>query len=173
MAAIQLTNSPIPLQDPITRVKRAQYKEKPDPQEGLITDTWAYYLTTLAQVVTQSPNRISSATVTAQTGSINTTDFSGGAINSGLYRVSYYARITTAASGTSSLQVTIQWTDHGVLQAFNGDPMTGNTIGTFQQGGGLLFSDAASPISYSTVYASTGAGAMQYALYIILETINA
>lgn len=170
--AVSIKNAPIPLQDPIAEAPRPDWKGPgPDPKAGYCTDTWAYYLSTLTSVVSQSPNRVGLVALTAQNGSIAATDFSGG-ITTGLYRVSYYVRITTPGSVSSSLTVTVGWADHGTSLTLSGTAMTGNTTATLQQYIGMIYADAGSPITYATTYASTGGTAMQYELYLALETVS-
>jgi hypothetical protein len=51
--------------------------------------------------------------------------------------------------------------------------LTGNTTDTVGSFTFMLRSDAASPISYSTTYASNAAGEMRYSLFIVLERLAA
>ena len=107
---------------------------------------------------------------TAQSASIATTSLpTDGDLSAGLYRVTYYARITTAAGVSSSLTVNFGWTDGAISQTHSGAAMTGNSNTTWQTDSILIYVDAATPISYSTTYASDAAGAMQYQLFVTLE----
>jgi len=168
-----LNQVPIPLSDPIARPKRAQYGKGVDPQEGHLTDAWTAWFTQLTQTTEGSPQRVASVTLTAQAASIGATDMSTGALSAGLYRISYYARITQAATTSSSLTVTLDWTDGGVSPSFSGAAMTANTVTTFQSETKIIKVDALSPIRYSTTYASVGATPMQYALRVVLEELEA
>jgi hypothetical protein len=166
----------IPVQDKIVRKKRQDYllNGRPDPLEDLLTEVWANYLSRLGDTVNASAIRIVPAVqLTAQGASIAATDFSGGGLSAGLYRIGYYARITRAATTSSSLTVTFDWTDGGVSPSQAGTAITGNTTTTQQNGFLLIRTDAASPVRYSTTYASVGATTMTYALYIVLERLNA
>jgi hypothetical protein len=96
-----------------------------------------------------------------------------GALTAGLYRVSYVARITRAATTSSSLTVSLSWTVGGNVVTLTGAPITGNTLGTVQCGGGLIRIDEGSPITYAAVYASVGAVGMQYAIDVVLEEVSA
>jgi hypothetical protein len=136
----------------------------------MCSDTWAYYLTSLTERLQQTPSRVGSVAVQDQGASIPGVDFSGGSLNAGVYRISYMARITGVAGTSSSLHVTVSWIDHGVSLAMTGAAMTGNTIATLQQGGGLIYSDAGTPVTYSTTYNSIGTPTMKYQLYVMLET---
>lgn len=173
--SVLLNNAPLPMTDPIARPRRRdEFKpSQKDPLEGLLSDAWADYLSRLAQNVQASATRVSSSSPVNQAGSIAATDVSGGALKAGLYRLSYYARITQAATVSSSLDVTISWTDGGVAQSQTGASITGNTVTTFQSVTLFFHSDASAPISFSTVYTSVGATPMQYRLDVTLEVIDA
>lgn len=112
--------------------------------------------------------------LTGQGAAIATTSIpTDGDLSAGLYRVTWYARITTAAGVSSSLTVSFGWTDGAISQTHSGAAITGNTTTTFQSGTLLLRTDAASPITYATTYASNAAGVMRYSLYITLERLAA
>lgn len=89
----------------------------------------------------------------------------------GLYRVTYYARITRAATTSSSLTVTVRWTDGGVAMAQAFPAITGNTTATYQAESLLVQADQGTAITVETTYSSTGATTMQYALSARLEAI--
>ena len=139
----------------------------------MLTDVWNRWFDQLNLTLEAAPSRIKTAQLTAQQGSISPIDLSGGALSSGLYRVSYYARITQAATTSSSLTVTIDWQDGGLTQNFSGAAITGNTTTTNQSGGILIKVDGLNPIRYSTTYRSVGGTPMQYALAVTIEEILA
>lgn len=93
-------------------------------------------------------------------------------ISGGLYRVTYYAAIATAATISSSLTVTLGWTDHGVAKGFSFTAMTGNTLSTTDSGSRLIRADQGTSLMYSTGYASVGATPMAYDLVIELEALG-
>jgi hypothetical protein len=155
-------SAPFPAKDPIAQ-----------PRTGLVTDPWIEWLTALIGDVDASPARLQTVTLTLQGASIGTTSIPFGALDTGLYRVSYYARITRAATTSSSLTVTLGWTEGGISLTSAGAAMTGNTTGTVQSGTLLIRIDAASPVSYATTYASVGATSMQYRLDVLLEQLDA
>jgi hypothetical protein len=169
-----LGNAPIPITDPIARAKRRdRFSEKQtDPLEGTMSDAWVDYISKLVQTVQASATRISIAARVDQSAAISPTDI-GGALKAGLYRITYYARITTPASVSSSLTVSFIWTDGGVSPSVSGAAMTGNTDTTIQTGTYTVRVDSASPINYSTAYASNLAGEMKYRLDVFLEVIQA
>lgn len=156
------TSAPFPAKDPIA-----------DRKTLTITKEWITWFTDLLTSVDASPSRLQTVELSAQGASIGATAIPLGALGVGLYRVTYAARITRAATTSSSLTVTIQWTDHTVNLTQAGAPMTGNTPATYQTGTYLLRIDSSTPILYSTTYASVGATSMQYQLDIVLESIKA
>jgi hypothetical protein len=169
-----MANFPMPLNDPIANPRRRGLKpEDRDQNEGKLSDVWIPYM--------QSQNSISSTAIrqttapvslSAQAASIGTTAIPTSSLASGLYRVTYYTRITTAAGTSSSLITTFTWTDGGISCSLSSAALTGNTTSTVGTGSALINIDASSPISYSTTYASVGAPVMAYSLYITLEEMN-
>jgi hypothetical protein len=121
--------------------------------------------------VQQASWALKNVTLTQQGAPIGPTPLPIGNLQAGLYRVSWYLRITQAASSSSSVTVTIGWNDGGPLQ-LSGAPVTGNTTATVQSGMFFIHITAA-PITYSTAYASVGATPMQYALLLALESVGA
>lgn len=171
----QLNRAPIPLSDAMVRVRRKDLpRGQSDPFEGMCTDVWAEYLTSLVDTVDDTPLNLNVVQLTGQAGAIGSTDFSGSDLNPGLYRASVYARITQAATTSSSLTVTISWTDGGIPQTYSYPPLTGNTTTTTLTWPSLfLHVDASSPVRYATTYASSGAAVMTYSLYVVLERVSA
>jgi hypothetical protein len=167
---VSVLNATPPFQEPIAEFR----DDRGRWQKARVTDPWAGFLTELVQALGLSTGRAgANASLSDQSASIGSTDLASGALlGAGLYRVSYYARITTPATVSSSLQVSYSWTDGGVTLVSTGAAMTGNTTATVQQGGGLIYSDGASPITYSATYASVGATAMKYRLAVTVERVS-
>ena len=93
-------------------------------------------------------------------------------LTAGRYRVSWYLRVTTAASSSSSVAVTVSWTDGGVACSFTGASVTGNTTATTQPDTSLFLQvDEGTAITYTTAYSSTGATSMAYQLSIMVEVL--
>jgi len=136
-----------------------------------LTDPWSDWFQALVDAVNAAPSTKGKAKLATQAASIAATDLTDGAFPAGMYRVTYYARITQAATTSSSLTVTIDWTDGAVGQSQAGAAMTGNTTTTIQSGSVLLRSDKAKAITYTTTYASVGATVMQYSLDLTLERV--
>lgn len=155
--------APFPVKDPLVNPKRNFVASQ-------VLIDWA---TNLGSDVDASPARLNTVTETAQTAAIGTTSIPTGALGAGLYRVSWYVRITRAATVSSSLTVSLGWTEGTVPLTLNGAALTGNTTGTVQSGSALLRIDSSTPITYSTAYASSGATAMEYRIDVVLEQIEA
>ena len=139
---------------------------------NLITREWVRYLQSSVDVVNLSARQLATVTKTAQSASLSATALDTGTLAPGVYRVSYAARVTTAASTSSSLTVTVAWTDGSVGQTQSGSAMTGNSTTTQQNDTWLVHIDKATTITYATTYASSGGTAMQYSLYVIAEQIG-
>ena len=157
-----MAGPPMPARDPMT-----------DPVTGLIRRTWQVWLRNLTNTVNDAPVRIQTVSLANQAASIGTTSIPSVPLSTGLYRVTWYLRITTAAATSSSLTVSFGWTDHTVTMSLSGAAVTGNTTTTSQTGTALLSADNASPVTYATSYTSVGTPAMQYALNLILEAVSA
>lgn len=173
-----ITVYPIPYRDPIN-------------QGGKITRYWNDWFTWLGETVggvdtriitnttniatntaalATAPKLITSVNLTAQSASIAATDFSGGALTGGLYRISYYVRVTTVDTTSLSITVTFDWTDT-TNPTWSGAAITGNTTTTTQQDSFLIRADAASAINYSTTV-TPGTGDGRYSLDVTLESVD-
>lgn len=141
--------------------------------DGRITEPWRVYFRDQATTIdTSTVKTVSPLVLTGQNASISTTAIPTDALASGLYRLTYYARITGPAGVSSSLTPTFAWTDGSASCTVSGAAITGNTISSTGTGTYLVQIDQATPISYSTTYASNPAAAMTYALAIVLETVG-
>lgn len=139
---------------------------------NLLTREWIRYLQSVVNIVNLSARKLASVSKTAQTASLSATALDTGTLDPGVYRVSYSTRITTAASTSSSLTITMAWTDGSVSQSQSGAALTGNTTTTQQNDTWLLHIDKGTTITYATTYASSGGTAMQYSVYIVAEQIG-
>jgi hypothetical protein len=167
---IAFADAPIPLQDPIAR--QAREGQENDKLAGYLTDPWVEWLNLLSSQVGASAFISNTVSLTAQGASIAPTDYSGGGLSAGLYRLTYYTRITRAATTSSSLTVTLGWTESTVSLTISGSAITGNTVTTGQSGTIMVRIDAASPVTYSTTYASVGGVSMQYRTDFVLEQLK-
>lgn len=150
------------------------FRNKLFTKEGLIDQIhWVPWLNKLVAGVNATEQQAGTVALTAQVASITTTAVPIQKLTAGLYRLSYYMRKTVAASVSSSLTVTLGWTDGGVAltQAFAA--LTTNTTAAFQQDSILIRSDAdPASISYAVLYASSGT-AMQYRFSLSVEAVPA
>lgn len=165
---------PIPAQDPIARTPREKFRQRNerDPQDGLVTDPWRDYFTQMGLGQSQSSSRVGQPVqLSTQSASIGATDFSGGTLAGGLYRINYYVRVTQAASVSSSITVSFDWSDGGVAITYPGTAEAGNTTATYHSDTFPIHVDSLSPIRYSTTYASVGGTPMQYQLFCVLEAM--
>ena len=140
------------------------------PTKGFID-----WMTSLLSEVESAPSTYAPVSLTGQSASIGTTPIPVATLSSGLYRVTWSARITTPATtgaATSSLTVTLGWTDATLACTISGAALTGNTTTTTQSATQLVRVDAASPITYATTYASNTAGQMVYRLDVVLEAVS-
>lgn len=134
-----------------------------------ITYPWSVYLRDLRDDVDNTPIAAAQFFVETQNAAISTTTITTPE-QSGYYSFEYYAAITTAAVTSSSLTVVLSWTD-GAAKTKTFTAITGNTTVTTGSERYLFQADAASPITYSTTYASNGAGEMVYSLFGIVSSV--
>lgn len=163
--------SPIPRQTSLIQRKWDAQAQR-SRLTGVISPEWDDWFVEVASRINNSPVAGGSKSLTTQEAAIVATPIPMASLPAGLYRVSYYARITRAATVSSSLTVTIGFTDGGANPSFSGTAMTGNTTATAQSNVWLIRSDNAGPITYATAYVSNGATAMQYALYLKVEALK-
>lgn len=128
---------------------------------------WLRGVTTRVSASAYSP-RSSAVGLTAQTASIGLTTLFPSA--TGLYRVCWRFRLSTAATTSSLLELTITATD-GVTVTYSSGAYTGNITTDPQTGMFLVRADAGTPVAYNTDYASVGATQMIYELDITLEAL--
>ena len=160
---MSFTSAPFPAKDAIV----AQGSLRP-------TKVLIDWVTTLASDVDQAPARLTTVTLTGQSASIGTTAFTIGVLAAGFYRVTPYARITQAGTVSSSLTVTLGWTESALALTADWAAVTGNTTGSVLTGPpALILVDQGTAVSYSTTYASAGATAMQYRLSLTVEQVDA
>lgn len=127
------------------------------------------------------PMQVAAVDLTAQTAAITTTTLFSTKV-AGQYRVSWDAKVTTAAGTSSTLgALTIAYTDpDGVVQTITAPASiaagtiattsAGNTTGTVLLGLPLLLNcKAGTNITYAFGYASNAAAAMNYNLHIDLD----
>ena len=139
--------------------------------KDLISSPWYQWFFSVAQHLGQTPQAVETATTTTpQSASIAATP----ALvtqTGGLYRVSYYLRITKAAGVSSSVTVTIGWTESGIPLTLSGAALTTNTVTSVQSNTWLVRADGATSITYATTYVSNPAADAQYRLDVVVEQV--
>lgn len=138
----------------------------------LIDKKWVKWLLDVTTRLQKTSQVFRVESLSNQAAAIAATPLPVGALAAGLYRLSYYLRVTTPASGTSSVTFTAGSTESGVNVTQSGPALTSNTTTTAQSGAFLLQADQAAALTYSTAYDSTGATAMQYRLTVLLEGVD-
>jgi hypothetical protein len=162
------TSIPPPLRADLILVERDPRTGK-DRSTGKTSKAWQQWFLGLNDQVDASAQQIRRLPLTAQGAAIPSTPIPMAALLGGLYRLSYYIRVTRAATTSSSLQVTIGHTDGAVLITDVGAALTGNLTST-HEGRVIPFkADQSSPITYAVAYASVGATTMLYAIDLIVE----
>ena len=138
---------------------------------GRLTFLMRYWLLSLADRINATPEILASVQASTQAASISATSFSILSVSPGLYRLSMSARISRAATTSSSLIVTFGWTSGGVSCSTASPAMTGNTTATVSSLTVLARVDEATAITYATTYASAGGTTMQYDLDVSCELV--
>lgn len=149
---------PLPLDSPVVA------------KDGTMTWIWIQTLTARDQQLAVTPERVVDVSVSAQTASIGATALGVGT-SAAVYRLTLLARITQAATVSSSLTVAVQWTVGGVACTKTYTALTGNTTSTYLAETFPARIDANTSLTYSTTYASVGATVMQYGLEVIAERV--
>jgi hypothetical protein len=144
-------------------------------QEGTITRRWYIWLSnfwlhvkTLVGVIGSVYSKTSqTATITAATiASITQT---------GVYRASYYLRVTTIPTTSFSLTLTIGWREGGVTKSQAFTALTGapGTLATaFQNGSVVIRADSGTLVTITIAYVSVGATAMVFGVDAPVELLN-
>jgi hypothetical protein len=142
-------------------------------QTRLVTPRWRRWFLNLRSAVDLSQRSIVVPPQTDQSATLPVTDMDNGALSAGLYSVSWYLAVTIADGVSSSAQVAIAWVDNGNNKSYTGAAMTGNTTSTVQVNEAItIYSDAASPITYSVTYASNTPGQMHYDFRPVLQSVS-
>lgn len=142
---------------------------RPGAVKWSMTKQFADWLLALVQRAQTVAVAVASLGLTAQSASLGLTAVVP--VASGVYRVSWHVRVTTAASTSSSIQVSVVSTEGGVACTQSGPAYAGNATNAPQSGTVLVHADPNTPISVSTTYASVGTP-MLYALDVVVEQLS-
>jgi hypothetical protein len=137
-----------------------------------IASVWYLWFFGLVAVLSAAPTLVATGSLKNKGASIPTTPIAIDDAQGGYYRVSIYARITRPATTSSSLTVQIGWTESGQTLLYAFPALTGNSVLSVLMQEPVIKNDQASPITYSTIYASAGAVTMQYSLDIAVERLG-
>lgn len=160
------TISAPPIETPLVDVPRAPSRN------FYMTAGWYQWLIALVRRIQNAAQLLKVIALTGQAAAIGATSIPLGTTTSGLFRVSWYTRVTQPATTNSSLTVTIGWTESAVVLTRSGAALTGNTVTTGESGSLLLQGDANAAITYATAYVSVGATPMQYRLSVTVELVQ-
>lgn len=139
---------------------------------NLITEPWRRYFADTATESNQVPT-VTTVTVASRNTAIGTTPIPATTLAAGMYRVTIYVRIVTAAGVSSSATPSVIFTDSdAAVCTMTGTAVTGNTSTTVSSSAFLIRVKAGTPISYAMAYASNAAGVMVYQTELVLEQIG-
>lgn len=157
-----------PLQDSVIELDETPARRDP----FYMAKGWIIWIqNSLIPRVQSGVQLLTTKSLSGQAAAIGATPVPLPVLSAGMYRIAYYARITTPASVSSSLTVTIGWTEGGVALTLAGPALTGNVATSVQSGEIVVRIDRASAITYATTYATSGTD-MQYSLDICVEQLN-
>ena len=143
-----------------------------DLQTRIVSPEWYRWFLILRTLVGTTVQRLGTEVVLLdQAAAIATTSWPLPPLAKGIYRVSAYARVATPGSTSSSITVTIGWTDRGVALTVSSPALTTNSITATLQWSAVLLVDAQTPITYAVDYKSTGGTQMTYDLGLALEVL--
>lgn len=91
--------------------------------------------------------------------------------SAGWYRVSYYMRKTVADGVSSSLTVTLGWTESGVPLTEAGAALATDTTSAQQSGSKSFWADAGVDLTYAVAYASNTPNKMTYRIDVLVEQL--
>jgi hypothetical protein len=143
--------------------------------ELILSKTYRDFLSAVGDELDRTAQNVafrSTVNLSQQAASIPTTPMTLGALPAGLYRVSYYLRVTQAASLASAAQVTLSWTEQGVPLTLAGEALDANDVSAVRVGTILVMIDANTAIGYAVDYTSDGATPAQYRLRIVVERVE-
>jgi hypothetical protein len=139
------------------------------------------YYNAIATVGNGVPSEYATVDLTAQTAAIGaTTVYAVPAAGAGIYRISWVAKVTAAATtssvlgGTNGFQVTYTDADDSVVVtplAVPNGVATGNTTATQLSGVVVVNAKASTNIQYQFDYTSVGVTPMAYSLHVRLEAM--
>jgi hypothetical protein len=140
-------------------------------QTGKAVIDWQRWFNSLKQALLTTPGIMGSVALRAQASSVATTPIPTPTLSPGLYRITYYSRVTQPATLSSSLELTLSWVDGGVTCSVTTPAVIGNTTASIITGQQIVSIDNGTQVSYATTYSSVGATPMRYTLSIAFEVL--
>ena len=144
---------------------------QPLPTFGLSKDFGNWLQTSIVAGVANAPSLYPAVSLTNQSASIGVTPIPLPSLATGLFRITWYLRKTTADGVSSSIQLTISWTESSQALSISGAALATDAVTAVQSNSIMVLTDAASPISYSTTYASNTPATMKYRLTVLVEAV--
>jgi hypothetical protein len=145
---------------------------EPNDQGALLIHfLWLQALVARDQQLAATAQAVTDTAVGNQAAAIGATPLSLGSTSGGVYRVHLLARVTTPATVSSSLTVTMRWTVGGVNLSRTYAALTGNTTATYLIDIFAARIDPSTALTYETAYASVGGTVMRYGLELLVERL--
>lgn len=141
--------------------------------QRLITPPWQVWFRDQREAIDATATVLERVALTEENASISTTPIPTDSLAAGVYAVQWYQAVEVAAGVSSSLTLTVTWTDGGVSKTRSSAAMTGNTTATSDGDTWVVHLDSGTPVSYATTYLSNAAGAMEYRLDLVLSLVSA
>lgn len=163
-----MAGAPPPYKAPITDVSVDPATGQPR-SNGLVSSGWLNWFSGLVAQLDTTGQRLRAIALPDQSAAIANTPIPVGSLAGGLYRLTWFARITTPGTVSSSFELFVDFTDGGIACEVRGGALATNTIDSVKSGVLVVRSDPGSPISYSTAYSTSGATPMEYSLSLSLE----
>lgn len=132
-----------------------------------LSEFWLHVKTLVGVIGTVYSKTNQTATITTATIATITQD--------GIYRASYYLRVTTIPTTSFSLTVTIGWREGGVTKSQAFTALTGapGALATaFQNGSVVIRATSGTLVTITIAYASVGATAMVFGVDAPVELLN-
>lgn len=149
---------PIPLGAPIT--------EKDNTASLLFRYRWQQVIDGATITPTLAATQLLTQNAAIATTAVYTT------LNAGRYRISYYIRKTQVDGVSSSLTVTLGWTESGVPLTETFAAIAADSVTTGKQEGSIvIYADSATDLTFAVAYASNTPGQMKYRIDVVAEQL--
>jgi hypothetical protein len=137
-----------------------------------LSKAWLLWLYDLILRVQSALQLLQTVTLVNQHAAIGATSIALGGVSAGILRLAWYLRVTTRDPVSSSVTLTIAWTEGAQACTLSGAAVAGNLVTSLQSGVIEIAVDSNAVITYATAYASNTPGVMQYSLRISVTKVN-